>query len=799
MQTITNDRIVENTLKTLNSSPELVELLESILGSKLPTQKELSTDTILSYDALVLVVSQIRAKATLEQLKKIDEILLAEKDRLLTSIWDNLPDSFTKSKATQPVEFLLTKGSKWYGKIPHSQVANLIKWTLPKGLTSEILLKFYKDLDVLSLQLNLNSIPELNDEQRESIFKITNAHFELTSLLALNNALVNAKVDVGQLLSLKEPLSPAPSLQQNILIQEALDFLHSKVGTEKFGNWFIANGIAGSGKTHIVANLVPALWAKLNAKSIPTSVFAFSKSQLTSENINRAVGLKTTTFGDFSALTNEQLKSLEILIIDEVYTFSNDEISSIQKRLLELAEQGHTIKVLALGDLSQLTAEEKPVLQEPFTGNAKIGLPLTTSFRTNVDAIAVFANQFRLKASFPKETFVTASASVESIISNSSDAFGVSAMSENDVVAALRNPSSRTRVLIVPTSADVSIYKQLLPQVSVVTPEEAQGYQWDEVYAIINPYIYPDNFAVNQAIYTTVSRAKSLLVVSGLPISNTAPRDIENTLMQEQAILSTNEQLFKASIDKAKEFLKNGVQVLTQDELTPKRPPTQEDEEMPLAEEDVETESSDTPVVVDITPVDTVPDMPGAISLAFPKNRNIKPLSVDGQLVSPIDTTKEGHIIRTKRNNQDFYFVIAPHITGGFTVIGALGNSDFQKYPQLSSLVDSKVKGIPSTRIDEFRPFTLSPSDLEASSVQKIQVSGIKHLRTIYSPNAVADADLGTHAGGLDVIEDAIVKFYNSFYGIDSEGNRVYPAEVYDAQGNVRHLENDWIVNGRPN
>ena len=205
------------------------------------------------------------------------------------------------------------------------------------------------------------------------------------------------------------------------------------------------------------------------------SVIAFSKTSRTSENINKSIfgnKKKTTTFEDFMAMSEEQLNKLEFIIIDEIYTFTNQEIFQIKTKL-----ENTKVKVIALGDSSQITAEKEPSLQTSFFGKGKTTLPLTTTFRTNVDAIAVFANNFRMRASIIESASARASATLDTILEKPSEALGVAITTDENILTALRQPSSRSRVLIVPTEADRNTYKSILPQVTVITPEEAQGYQ----------------------------------------------------------------------------------------------------------------------------------------------------------------------------------------------------------------------------------------------------------------------------------------------------------------------------------
>jgi len=89
-----------------------------------------------------------------------------------------------------------------------------------------------------------------------------------------------------------------------------------------------------------------------------------------------------------------------------------------------------------------------------------------------------------------------------------------------------------------------------------------------------------------------------------------------------------------------------------------------------------------------------------------------------------------------------------------------------------------------------------SPEQIQTSSILPIIVKSATRFKTNYS------TEFKTNGVGLDIIEQSIKNFYDTFYGIDEQGRPRYPAEVYDEAGNVtaeRLKEHDWFVNGKPN
>lgn len=98
-----------------------------------------------------------------------------------------------------------------------------------------------------------------NDVEKEFLSKLFDLHFKVLGMNLLDGMLKSSNLKAEEFLSLKEKLDleQYPSLQQKLAIEQTVQFLFSDVETKQYGNWIVANGIGGSGKSFVVGNLAP--------------------------------------------------------------------------------------------------------------------------------------------------------------------------------------------------------------------------------------------------------------------------------------------------------------------------------------------------------------------------------------------------------------------------------------------------------------------------------------------------------------------------------------------------------------
>lgn len=816
-QISSNENSAGAVLAALQANDALKQLLKTVLGTD-DYKETLKTETGISYDGVEVILQQIRSKATKEQKQELEKLLLEQKSKLLTQIYDTIPEARRKGNEGE-LGVYLTKGQKHYGAAPSNRIVNLFRILYEKELEnieeSELMQKFMMDYDFATFVLSLDNT-KLSDPDKTFITALFKLHNQVIGVNKVLSHLTDSTLDTTALIAIKEELQLEinPSLQQNIVIDDILNFLSTKITPYQFNNWFLVNGIGGSGKTFLVASVVNKMWTKL-AKQSQESVIAFSRQDKTSKNIQKAVFGKegTLTYEGFLQMTDAQLDKVETIIVDEAFTFTNPELASINQRISKYNEARKAankeirgIHIIALGDSSQVTAEKQSLLQDVQFPKIGTTIPLTTTFRTNVDSISTFAAEFRMRTIPVTNVSAQANKPISEILASPSTSLGVASMSEEQIFQALNMPSSRSRVLIVPLEADVATYKSQFPTLDIRTPGQAQGYQWDEVYAIVNPRIYANALETNKALYTTFSRAKAFLAISGLELSNSLPlADMEAKLTSEDELLGKMTILYDQNLKGARKTIEKfeGVPTLTKEDLEVKAPPVvEEDEQIPVAPEDEQVTSP--PIEPPAEPDDIIAGEPITYdpanaflhTLEYPKNTSLAPIQVEVtpgnfQYHSPVAIGSEGHIIRTKRKDKDFYYVIGRHQNGNWVVLGALGDTDFKKSPQLSDLILKSTGSIEATQVNESAPFPLSESQIQASSVSPITVQATQRFRTNYGP--VFRSNSSPDLKGIDIIEDTIITFYNSYYSWTegTENRRMYPAEVYNSAGDVYHVEKD--------
>lgn len=149
--------------------------------------------------------------------------------------------------------------------MPNQYLPTLIGFLLHKQVNDpqrerhEILHRYLADLDTYQFALALSGYSALNAKERILISSILRIHSKVVALNKVAFNLQHSKLDYSKLVDIKSKLQLAPSLQQNIVLTDILNFLSSDVTNKSFGNYMLVNGIAGSGKTHLASKSVLAI------------------------------------------------------------------------------------------------------------------------------------------------------------------------------------------------------------------------------------------------------------------------------------------------------------------------------------------------------------------------------------------------------------------------------------------------------------------------------------------------------------------------------------------------------------
>lgn len=677
------------------------------------------------------------------------------------------------------------KGSSYYAKSPHSYINIILQGAFPEQYKNENskLFQFRYDQDLDKLILELKSHNEFTEAQKEHLHRIWSLHNRVASIKYVVDTL-ESSVDFGSLLEKKESVigDVKPSLQQNIVLNTLLTFLGQKnTGKEMYSNWALVKGLGGSGKTFVVARIL--------AKLYPKSIYAFSKTNKTSENINKAIFDKDTpksTFESFMSLTEAQLASMDVLVIDEVFTFTNMEIESI---LAKISSTKSKVKVIALGDPSQVTAEDTPILTSPIASGLTVTLPLTATYRTNVGPISSVNNRFRLNNTEVSDAYGQSNKSAtEAVESGVSDAIGVIVTKDEDeIFKILAQPSSRSRVLIVNNNDERSAYSG--KGYDVETPLTAQGYQWDEVYMLVDrPKLGKTNFEINRGMYTGLSRAKSLIVVSSnLGIRGSLPnKDLISSANEASEQIAQATEFFNTVIEGAKQVksvLQNGVP------STVHRIVLDEEESEAAGSEDIAAPTSYLAILdedqFDVDPI-ILPksdDFETSFTLAYPSNY---PLAGEPK----VSINEKAHIIRVQKSNgTPSYAVVAQsNQSPNYVLVGMLGDEDFKRNDYFATLLDKNpLAQYPGVKLNKLASGFDIPN-IEQLSLGEVAIEDFRKFKILYS---------NTYDTSDSVIDNAIKTFYKDYFGINKSGTRVIPAEVWN--GTEVDPTKEWVINGEVN
>lgn len=763
-----------NALGLINSSNANVRsILEKVLGKDKLAEvitKVYAGNEILSFDGVNVILESYKALASEEQIEDLQSALLDVRKQISEKFLNTLPQDLARTKAN----LLRTRG---FELRPYFNTTALITAYFEE--MPEIVQKFLYDKDLHSLAKLARNDKKLNEEERNFLVGIQESAEGVIAVNMALEALESEGLNYEEYIRIKDDIKEdeTPSLQQNIVLNQSLRFLYTKTKANNYENWLLVQGIGGSGKTFLIAKTLLAVQGQLARKN--PNVLAFSKEKLTTDNINKALfdATNDSSLTSFLSKNVDELKDLDILILDEVFTFNNTEIALINAKVGEVyAAHKKVIKVIALGDPSQTTAEESSVLSSALA--TKFTIPLTTSYRTNVSSIAVFNRRFQLKPNQVLNNVALANVKPEDVVTAPGTAYGVVALTVEQLESALKNPSPRSRVLIVNSEIEKINNTNKFPGVVVKMIPEAQGYQWDEVYTLLDPVnLGADNFTINRNLYTANSRAKNLLAIAGDPtVINAEPNNNMDTIIEQaNTELATARAMFHTNLKggiTASQVLK-GTPAFTNEEIAPE---ILTDDNGPKVESNVVNAPNYAETLDPEVPIPVAPEQstdPNFHYFSYPTNYGLNPMSNGrGTMLHNVTKNAIGHVVRVVSANGDEQFAVFTESAwspGNYVVLAVLGETDFNGSAgeYFNSLTKVSAEGIDRVGVN-FTGFTALPN-IERISLGKIIVQDHQRFKT------EVDIDYANEGrellpGTKDVVEDAIVKFYLTYYGPTANG-----------------------------
>lgn len=628
-----------------------------------------------------------------------------------------------------------------------------------EALPSEFV-RFQADLDIFLFFNSIAKSRTADNEDKELVRLIKDIYFDAIGASIATNIL-DSTLNVPMMQKFKEDMKVTPSLQQNIALTQAITFLNSKQSFTDFGGWLLVRGIGGSGKTFFIGNQLKQLSDELLVRE--SKILAFSKEDGTSANINKSIfGDKApvNTFNSFNIMGDDVLAQLDFIVIDEIFTFSNAELNNIRERCAKAK-----VKVIALGDSSQLTVEEKPAPLGAIHINMTI--PLTTSYRTNVSAISSFIEEYRLNPHEVTAQVASSNVSIEDLVSSPSTAYGVISLTPEQLDVALHTPSSRSRVLIVESERAKSNLQSRYPTLEIRTVEKAQGLQWDEVYTMLDTNLGKTDFESNRVLYTAFSRAKSLLIVTDPKVTNAKPTtELETQVLNSDNEMNKIKEMFSINLQGVKDLrdLLNGVQPFSTEE-TSINDVTYEFE---LPTDASVSNAMGTELIVDLP---ELPTQPTAQKFAFPRNYGLANWGNPGdERLAKGSTVHFIKTIDTKGNISFFVVGENQHRKGHYFEIAKLSREDLEGSAKLllNEITKSTKEPIDESEIKGKDEFPIPYMDRISSG--SVTITDYQKFKTIYTPTYHSDKNM--IAGAKDIIEDAVIRAWLGYVDLSKPNDK---------------------------
>jgi hypothetical protein len=391
---------------------------------------------------------------------------------------------------------------------------------------------FEKHQSVLTLFSELEKKQDTGTSlDNKSLTQILTLHNRYSALFNFEN-LLKSTFNYGEYLQNLDKayknIKIAPTYEQQLAIRDLVQWW----STDQ--SFAYLKGIAGAGKTNIVAKYFLQI---IGLK--PENILALAHNEIAAGNIKNSVNStqQTTTLEELIKSPEKFItSSTEIVILDEVNANTSNTLwdlsqpsfhSVIQKINNErIKNKQKTLKIFLLGDPTQIT-KEKGIYSNSLTGlenttpnQLDIINPLTIAYRSDVGSINAVSKTFQdnpKKVEFLKvySDLPNGTTNIKGVIAATTkrNEQGI----PEDFIKQFPIDSKRSRVIIVLNEKDKLKYKNLnLPNVDILTFEEAQGTTYQEVFVDLNKVEYLKEYQKNEdnselefntALYTALSRA----------------------------------------------------------------------------------------------------------------------------------------------------------------------------------------------------------------------------------------------------------------------------------------------------
>lgn len=494
------------------NNPELFALLDSIMGGTLAKAiADVNEMSEHQYEGVIAILHSIQQRATAGQLGQITKLVgkvSADAHRMAHNLIGGKSPIVTSAFASNPQQAF---AGLWLNISVQNQKAgthNVVENT--KGSLRN---RFLKDNDINDIISRAEALPDDTKDlgmpkadflALADIFKKSLGARKVVNMLA-----VPIKPIVQSELRNAEGEELAPTTQQDIAIREGISWLNRpNTESKPYSGWAFLRGIAGTGKTNVVLK-----WILNNSGIDKGQVMTTALTQAATDVAGKSTGTQAVIFDQ---IENADIPAnIKLIVIDEYGTIGESRLKVFEMRINALRAEGRDLKVLMLGDPTQITPrlqnndDTNNLATNINAGNIEVINPLTVVYRSDISAVNEASDYFQDNDQKVQDISVRSDRPISQPLARGVHVSSAASQIPEIIARNIKEEQEqgltpRTRAIIVGNTDDLAKYQGL--GADVMTVFDAQSRTYDEVYVDINPNRFGNDF--NTGMYTAASRAK---------------------------------------------------------------------------------------------------------------------------------------------------------------------------------------------------------------------------------------------------------------------------------------------------
>jgi uncharacterized protein YeaO (DUF488 family) len=427
----------------------LTDAIKSIVGDALWNEliSGLETDGKLGdsifVDRFMSKLSEDNKLKVVDVVSKNNDIVKSELNDIFNSYIDNnvnkskeklVQKNYLSSFLDNPERCLfglfsrLKSDGKTILKVSTEKSTNNKKSILDKFLVDNNLELFLENVELDTTELSISNKKFIKG-LLERLIKVRNSAIISESLSTSSN--MKNFVETEEKLAKENQGGIAPSNQQRDVIKRIFKWfgLNDVDKANGYSSILLCNGIAGTGKTTVIAKLLFKILSRTDNIDVNKNVTVVGSNRNIAESLAKNISKKNDSgvynFEEFlsSAISSDS----KIIVFDEIGTLDLNDINRLKEKIEDInknRDQKNLIKVLGLGDPNQVrdtTSDIKSFFVEQipdssFESSKIKSLPsLIVQYRSDIDAINDAADAFSGRSTYPKFVIAKANTELDSI------------------------------------------------------------------------------------------------------------------------------------------------------------------------------------------------------------------------------------------------------------------------------------------------------------------------------------------------------------------------------------------------